>query len=301
MTKVDAARALDEALDDVDWREFPGGTMRDMFHAPSGRLSRVRIPAASGASGAPRVVLVPGVAGSKEDFVLLFPLLAAAGFRVESFDLAGHWESEDAGPEHLDPPRERYDNQLFLDDLVAILEDDPVPAHVLGYSFAGIVAQQALVERPGLFRSLTLMSAPPTAGQVFRTVKRIGPLSDMAPQRAAGLILWGLRYNLNRMPEHRIAFVRERMLRTRRESVNDIVALMMSAPDLADQVAAAPIPKLVAVGERDMWPLDQHAEYAERIGARLAVYPTGHNPCEKTPHQLTGDLVDLFRSAEHRE
>ncbi len=168
---------------------------------------RVRL----GDPDAPRVVLVSGVAGSKEDFILLFPLFAAAGYRVESFDIAGHYGSVGAGPQNLDPPREHYDYPLFVDDLIAILEDGATPAHVLGYSFAGLVAELALVQRPDLFASLTLMAAPPATGQVFRGVKHIGPISDMPPHRAAGLILWGIRYNLNRTPPLRIAFVRERM------------------------------------------------------------------------------------------
>ena len=195
MTTIDDALQRDQAIGDLDWHVFPGGTERDEFRAPSGGLARVRL----GDHDAPRVVLVPGVAGSKEDFVLLFPLLAAAGYRVESYDIAGHYESVEAGPHHLDPPREQYDYALFVDDLIAILADGG-PAHVLGYSFAGLVTELALVERPDLFRSLTLMAAPPATGQVFRGVKHIGPISDMSPHRAAGLILWGIRYNLNRTP-----------------------------------------------------------------------------------------------------
>jgi alpha-beta hydrolase superfamily lysophospholipase len=45
-----------------------------------------------------RVVLVPGATGSKEDFRRVLPLLAAAGYRAESFDLAGQFESAGAGP-----------------------------------------------------------------------------------------------------------------------------------------------------------------------------------------------------------
>ena len=137
-------------------------------------------------------MLVSGVAGSKEDFVLLFPLFAAAGYRVEAFDLAGHYGSVGAGPANLRPPREHYDYPLFVDDLIAVLEDGGTPAHVLGYSFAGLLAELALVERPDLFASLTLMSAPPATGQVFRGVKHIGRRSpDMPPHRAAGLIPCG--------------------------------------------------------------------------------------------------------------
>lgn len=290
MTTIDPALARDLAISDVDWHAFPAGTVRDRFRAPSGALARVRL----GPPDGPRVVLVPGVAGSKEDFVLMFPLFAEAGFRVESYDLAGHYESVDAGPRHLHPPREHYTDDLFVGDLVAILEAGGKPAHVLGYSFAGLTVQQALAARPELFRSLTLMSAPPAVGQVFRGVKHIGPISDMPPHRAAGLILWGIRYNLNRTPPQRIAFVRERLEITGRACIDDVVALMMNAPDVVAQVRAAGIPKLIAVGESDLWPTAQHAEYAEAIGAELAVYPTGHAPCETAPHRLVRDMIRIF-------
>lgn len=290
MTTIDEALANDRAIPDIDWHAFPAGTERDVFAAPSGGLARARL----GDPDAPRVVLVPGVAGSKEDFVLMFPLLAAAGYRVESYDIAGHWESVDAGPQNLDPPSHHADHALHVDDLVAILEDGRTPAHVLGYSFAGLVVELALVARPELFASITLMSAPPATGQVFRGVKHIGPISDMPPHRAAGLILWGIRYNLNRTPPGRIAFVRERLGVTRRSSIDDIVGLMMTMPDVVDDVAAVGVPTLIAVGEQDLWPTAQHEAYARRIGARVAVYPTGHAPCETTPHQLVRDMLRLF-------
>lgn len=293
MTTIDDALERDQAITDPDWHTFPEGAVRDEFAAPSGQLARVRL----GEHDAPRVVLVPGVAGSKEDFVLLFPLFAAAGYRVESYDLAGHYESVDAGPQNLHPPRESFDYPLFVDDLVAILEDGG-PAHVLGYSFAGLVTELALVARPDLFRSLTLMSAPPATGQVFRGVKHIGPISDMSPHRAAGLILWGIRYNLNRTPPRRIAFVRERLGVTGRDCIDDVVGLMMTMPDIADEVAATGIPKLIAVGEQDLWPQEQHDAYAERIGARVATYPTGHAPCETAPHQLARDMLAMFAEAD---
>lgn len=294
MTLIDEEYELDRSIPDIDWRVFPEGTERDVFASPSGPLARVRL----GDVDAPRVVLVPGVAGSKEDFVLLFPLLAAAGYRVESYDISGHWESAAAGPANLDPPRDHYDHALYVDELVAILEDGGRPAHVLGYSFAGLVAELALVARPDLFLSLTLMSAPPATGQVFRGVKHIGPISDMPPHRAAGLILWGIRYNLNRTPPRRIAFVRDRLAVTGRSCIDDVVALMMTMPDVEADVAAVDVPKLIAVGEKDLWPESQHRAYAARIGATVATYPTGHAPCETAPHQLARDLVALFRSRE---
>lgn len=293
MTTIDDALQRDQVIPDIDWRTFPSGTVRDAVSAPSGPLARVAL----GDPSAQRVVLVSGFAGSKEDFLLMFPLLAAAGYRVESYDLAGHWESVAAGPHNLVPPREHFDYRLFIDDLIAVLEAGGTPAHVLGYSFGGILSELVLVERPDLFSSLTLMSSAPAVGQVFRGVRHIGPLSDMDPHKAAGLILWGIRYNLNRSPSQRISFVRDRMDVTRRDAIDDVVRLMMDTPDVLDAIAAIDIPKLVVVGDNDLWPTAQHVEYAARIGARIAVYPTGHAPCEATPHQVVRDMLALFAQA----
>ncbi|WP_350347039.1 alpha/beta fold hydrolase [Agromyces sp. G08B096] len=288
------AAALDRAIPDLDWRALPDGTDQDLFDAPSGPLARISFGPADGE----RVVLVPGATGSKEDFVLMLPLLAAAGYRVESFDLAGQYESYRAGPWRLDPPREHYDADLFLDDLLAVLDSGRTPAHVLGYSFAGTLAQRALVARPEAFASLTLLSSPPEPGQAFRGVKRIGPLSAFTtPHQGAALMLWGIRNNLNRVPPGRLAFVRERFALTRRDSVDDIIACMMATPDLRAEVAATPIPKLVAVGAHDLWPIELHQRSAQEIGARFAVYETGHSPCETAPHQLVRDLLEVFAAA----
>ena len=294
MTLTDDARERDAAIPDLDWRVFPAGTVRDQFDAPSGKLARVGL--GSGARG--RVVLFPGVTGSKEDFTLMLPLLAEAGYRVEAYDLAGQYESRDAGPENLDPPRTRYDYPLFIEDLTAVLENG-ANAHVLGYSFAGLVSQLIVAERPELFATLTLLSTPPATGQVFRGVKRIGRFSSLAgPRSGASLLLWGIRNNLNRVPPQRIAFVRARFALTRRESVDDIVGLMMRMPDVADAVRAASVPTLVATGAHDLWPTEQYVAYARRIGAQVAVYETGHSPCETAPHQLVRDMLAMFAEVD---
>jgi len=287
----------DRSLGDVDWHVFPPDAVRDAVAAPSGSLARVSLGPADG----PRVLLVPGVTGSKEDFVLVMPLLAAAGYRVESYDLAGQYESAAAGPENLVPPRRHYDYPLFVDDMIAVLETGSAPVHVLGYSFAGLVAQLALVARPDLFATLALVTCPPATGQVFRGVKRIGRLSDAAgPRAGAGLMLWGIRNNLNRVPPGRLRFVRERFALTRRSSVTDIVGLMMTMPDVTAAVAGLDLPKLVATGTHDLWPESEYRAYASRIGARAVVYDTGHSPSETVPHQLSRDLRHLYESASGR-
>jgi pimeloyl-ACP methyl ester carboxylesterase len=282
----DEAARLDEAIPDLHWTVIPAGAERGWVDAPSGRLATLSM----GEPGHPRVLLVPGVTGSKEDFVLMLPLLAAAGYRAESYDMAGQYESGAAGP-----ATGHYTHELFVDDLLFVLGD--TPAHVLGYSFAGTVAQLAYAARPDLFLSFTLLSAPPQPGQGFRGVKRLGRFTGLTTGRiGAALMIWGVRRNFTHVPPGRLEFVRARFAQTRRSSVADIISLMKRAPDLRGVLAGAGIPKLVAVGEHDLWPLALHAEFAESIGARLAVYRTGHSPCETAPHQLVRDLLALYES-----
>lgn len=287
----DAAR-LDASLPDIDWSVPPTGTVFSRFRAPSGELAVVSL----GDPRDPRAVLVPGATGSKEDFFLLAPLLVAAGYYVQSYDLAGQYESAGAGP----APGERYSYELLVADFLAFLRDGP-PAHVLGYSFAGILAQLALVEHPELFRTLTLLTSPPEPGQAFRGVRTIGWLSwFLGGRQGAGLMIWGIVTNKNRVPPNRLAFVRSRFALTRRSSVDDMVGLMKRVPDVREGVAASGIPVLVAIGDHDLWPTHLHAANAEALDARLAVYRTGHSPCETAPHQLARDMIALFRAAESR-
>lgn len=287
----DEAAQRDLHLPDIDWSRTPVGFVRDRIAVPSGHLASV----AYGTAGAPRAVLVPGATGSKEDFVLMMPLLASAGYRVESFDLAGQYESAGAGPEHLIPPGRRYDYELFVDDLICILETGSTPVHVLGYSFAAIVVQLAFVRRPELFASVTLLSCPPLPGRSFRGIKRVGWLAQLAPRAlAATVMIWGVRRNLNGVPPGRLRFARDRLHVTRRSSVTDIMGLLGSIPDVTQALSASAIPKLVAVGEHDLWPLSRHAAFARSLNATFTVYRTGHNPCESSPHQLTRDLLTLY-------
>ena len=286
---ADEAERLDRALEDRDWTIPAPGSVASRFASPSGSLAVVSL----GDPAHPRVVLVPGVSGSKEDFVLMLPVLAEAGYFVQAFDMAGQFESGAAGP----APGRRYDYDLFADDLIAFLENG-APAHLLGYSFAGTIAQLALVRRPDLVRSLTLLATPPEPGNGFRGVRGLGPFTFLAGGRVgAALMTWGIRTNKNPVPPLRLDFVRMRFEHTSRRSMEDIIRLMKRAPDLRAAVAASPVPKLVAVGSHDLWPTGLHAALADRIGARLVVYPTGHSPCETAPHQLARDMIRLFDAA----
>lgn len=281
------ARELDAALGDVDWTVPARGSAASRFAAPSGDLAVV----SAGDPAHPRVVLVPGVTGSKEDFVLMLPLLAEAGYFVQSIDLAGQYESHAAGASGP------YTNELFVDDLVAFLEAGS-PAHLLGYSFGGIVSQIVMAQRPELVRSLALLTTPPAVGNVFSSMKVVGPVAHRANGRVgAALLLWGVRWNLNRIPPKRLEFVRARFAYTNRRSVDEIIGLMMNAPDVRAELLGLPAPKLIAASTHDLWPVEAYEGFAGDIGAQLRMYDTGHSPCETTPHELVLDMLELYARA----
>jgi pimeloyl-ACP methyl ester carboxylesterase len=286
---------LDRRLPAIDWAQWPRNAVRDRIQVPSGSLARVTM----GPPGGRRVVLVPGATGSKEDFRRVMPLLAEAGYRAESFDLAGQFESAGAGPERLAPPKDRYDLELFVDDLLTVLKDGEEPAHLLGYSFAGTVAAVAAARRSEAVATLTLLSTPPLSGRSLRGMRWVGPLARHAsPPVSAAVLLWGIRLNLAGGGRMRHDFMRARLRHTRLDSVRDIMTLMTDTPDVSDMLRSASIPTLLAIGRRDLWPVRQHRAFAETIGARLAVYRAGHGPCETAPHQLTADMLRLFAQAD---
>lgn len=288
---VDDAARRDSTLPDFDWAVLPEGVVRGDFAAPSGTLATI----STGDPGKPRVLLIPGATGSKEDFILMLPELAAAGYFVLSCDIAGQYESAQAGPENLVPPRRRYDYELFRDDLLAMLDAEDGAVHVVGYSFAAIVAQLAFAQRPEKFRSLTLISCPPEPGQSFRGLRLAGWFSGWVNNRVGtAVMIWGIRRNVARVAPKRLRFVRSRFAFTRRSSVIDIIGLMKHTPDLRRVLAAATLPKLVAVGEKDLWPLALHRHFAQSINARIAVYRGGHSPSETSPYQISRDLIALF-------
>jgi pimeloyl-ACP methyl ester carboxylesterase len=286
----EAAR-LDRAIGPIDWSEWPPETERWTIDAPSGPLAAVGMGPVDGV----RILLVPGMSGSKEDFVLMMPLMAASGYRVEAFDMAGQYESYAAGPENLRPPGAHYTLELFVDDLLAVLRSAATPVHVLGYSFAGTVGAQAAIIHPELFASLTLLSAPPLHGQALRGFKVLGPISPVVPGRAVGRpFIAALRHNVHHAPEDRARFVTARFDLTRADSIGDMLALMKRTPDLDAQLRATGIPLLIVAGTDDVWRDGLHGEYARRVGARLVLLDSGHSPCETAPNQVTRAMLELI-------
>lgn len=279
-----------EEICGFDWVTLPAAARLGTFDAPSGVLAT----AEWGPDDGIPVLALPGVTGSKEDFALVGPLLARSGYHVVAVDLAGQYQSHAAGPR----PGGRFDLALHLADAEALL-DVHGPAHVVGYSFAGEVATQLVVRRREWVRSLTLVSAPPVAGNALAKVRIIGPLGRVVRARgAAALMTWGVRWNLNRATAARYRLVNHRLRFTRTESVVDAMAAMMHVPDVEDKLLVSGVPMLVTAGHGDLWTAARHEAFAQRIGAQVRIYDTGHSPMETTPREMAADLVEFLAAAD---
>jgi pimeloyl-ACP methyl ester carboxylesterase len=279
-----------EQVREFDWVTLSEDARLGTFDAPSGTLASAEWGPAEGTP----VLALPGVTGSKEDFALVAPLLARAGYRVLAVDLAGQYQSHEAGPQ----PGGRFDLALHLADAEALL-DAFGPAHVIGCSFAGEVAAQLVLRRPDWFRSLTFVSAPPLAGNALSKVKIIGPLALVLGGRgAAGLMTWGLRWNINRTSGARYRLVMHRLRFTRKESVADAMTALMHVPDIEDKLLVSGLPTLVTAGHGDLWTAARHQAFGERIGAQVRIYASGHSPMETEPREVAADLLAFLASAD---
>ena len=87
--------------------------------------------------GSTPLVLIHGLGSSADDWFLQLPAFAPHYLCV-AVDLRGHGLS--------DKPAGRYSVGLFAADVAALLRElDLVPAHILGLSLGGMVAQQLAI------------------------------------------------------------------------------------------------------------------------------------------------------------
>jgi pimeloyl-ACP methyl ester carboxylesterase len=102
-----------------------------------------------GATGRP-LVLLHGLGGSQDDWPLQLPFFSPR-YRVICVDLRGHGRSPK-------PPGLYRMSQFAADLALLLMRLEAHPAHVLGLSLGGAVAQQLAVDHPDLVRSLVLVN-----------------------------------------------------------------------------------------------------------------------------------------------
>ncbi|MER8183591.1 alpha/beta fold hydrolase [Kitasatospora sp. NPDC094015] len=246
-------------------------------------------------------LLVPGFTGSKEDFIALLEPLAAAGHRVVAVDQRGQYET--GGP--ADPAAYAVaelgrDVRALAEALTETLTDGG-PLHLLGHSFGGQVAREAVLaaEGPLPWASLTLLSTGPgpiDPAEAARTKLLVDALVTMELEP-----IWQVMQQMEKAPAEPLAapvaeFLHRRWLANVPQALSTMGSHLVSAPDRVGELAEVRLPKLVVSGVQDYaWPVEEQARMAERLGARLVVVEgAGHSPNAEQPAATAAALAAFW-------
>jgi len=269
--------------------------MRTEFALSSGSVAALDNGATDAGSA---VLLVPGYTGSKEDFQPLLRPLADAGLRAVAIDQRGQYQSAWARTEA------GYQVSALAADLIELAEllgKDFEVLHLLGHSFGGLVARDAVLSRPELFADLVLMSSGPAAIEGNRRAL----LDSGEPVLASGGMrqLWDhIEQQAQADPRYLApapalrAFLYERFLATDPVGLRVMGSALRELPDRTDQLAALAMPILVLYGEHDdAWPPAVQAEMAGRLNATLAVIAdAAHSPAVENSARTVSALLEFW-------
>lgn len=281
--------------------DLPDRARRTTVSCARGTFAALEAFPASGACELGTALLVPGYTGSKEDFIAVLGQLAAAGRRVVAIDMRGQYQTP--GPD--DPAA--YDPAELGADIAAVA-GATAAVHLLGHSFGGLVAREAVLGGYGP-ASLTLLSSGPAAlpGDRAGQLRAMLGFLDGTPARELGRKIEQLwRTTLEpqaieagvRPPV--IEFLKERTLANNPVGMVTMAARLLAAQDATEALARREIPTQVVYGESDnAWPPALQEDMATRLGAqRLCIPGAAHNPNVEAPATTAHALTKFWNAAE---
>ncbi|HLA80565.1 MAG TPA: alpha/beta hydrolase [Thermoleophilia bacterium] len=206
----------------------------------------------------------------------------APGFRVLRVDLRGHGRSA--------IPLPPYTLKGFAADVHSLLNQLRLaPAHVIGLSLGGMVAQMLVLEYPSDVRSLVLADTTSTlAPEARRTMIERGEAATRGGMASVIESTLGRWFTPGFMGCEIVARCRERLLA---DDVQSWAATWraISELDTEPRLREIRVPSLVIIGEVDLSvPVSRARVMADLIpGARLVVLPGA-------PHMAPLERPDLF-------
>ena len=233
------------------------------------------------------ILLIPGWTGSKEDFIPIMPLLAAAGYDVDAYDQPGQYQSE---------PASDYSLERFAREALWLSSIAGGKSHILGHSFGGLVAQQAAVLDPSQVASLSLLCTGP--GALGETPGRppLAPLVEALGVMTLAQIRAKLPRDLS-LPPDIADFLDKRFTSNAPASLRAMTQLLIDAPDIIDEVAATGLPFWVGRGAGDdAWPHDVQAAMAKRLDTDMHVIDdAAHSPAVENPQGLVDAWIPFLK------
>ncbi len=274
--------------------DLPDGVRAERLPTTRGPLAVLR---ADGTGGSP-VLLVPGLTGSKEDFIAVLGPITEAGHAAVAYDQRGQFESP--GPD--DPSA--YDVAALAEDLLEVVAATGRPVHLVGHSFGGLVARAAAIADPDALLSLTLLDSGPAAiphpsASNLQLLAQVLPGLDLPTIWVAKRQLEAPQ-ELTPPPPDVEEWMRGRFLANNPFCLKRIAEQLLDNADRTDELAAAGVPMLVAYGETDdAWPPATQAAMAARLGAGTAVIVGGgHSPAADRPEATAVALLEFWAKVD---
>ena len=233
------------------------------------------------------VVLVHGWTGSKEDFNLIGPLLADAGYRVLTFDNRGQHESAHSKRE------DAYQIHSLARDVIDIAHhygfEKP---HLLGHSMGGLVAQRASLDAPNYWSSLTLFCTGP-----HYSLKKTELETLLHLMKTMTMAEFWISYKeeMDKLSP-RIELFKKRWHASDPRSLTDTSRLLLDTQSVITELLATKIPAHVIYGENDdAWPLAMQDQMAKDLSApRTIIKDAGHCPNEDQPEETVKVLTNFW-------
>ncbi|MEV4102907.1 alpha/beta hydrolase [Nonomuraea sp. NPDC049649] len=277
---------------------LPSGVTPCKIDTTRGTFAALDAVPASGVVERWPAILVPGLTGSKEDFIAVLETLALSGRRVVAVDLRGQYETP--GP---DDPAAYTCEALGADvDALAQRIGDGEPVHLVGHSFGGLVAREAAIDGRTKFATFTLMGSGP-AGITGKRAEHARWLARTVPESGLEHV-WHAGFEPEalaaRVPDDILTFLRQRLLATSPAGLAQMAREVVSAPDRTDELRQVGVPTFVLYGEHDDgWPAETQQEMAAALGADCLVVPgAAHSPAVEAPETTAAALVRFWSTAE---
>ena len=232
------------------------------------------------------ILLIHGFTGSKEDFSEVAPLIASSGFRVLTFDNRGQHESS------YTKRSDGYSMASLGRDVVEISQIFRLQKpHLLGHSFGGLIAQQAVLESPEIWSTLTLMCSGPGGRSGWLDDPQFRNLNNETKEE-----IWTKVLEQDRLGNAKFELWKKRWLASDADSTMIYRDHLLQQPSLIKVIAKFGIKSHVIYGENDdAWPLEDQNEMARTLQAKLTILPNcGHCPNEDNPSLLAGELVRFW-------
>jgi 3-oxoadipate enol-lactonase len=269
-------------VDDFDMTQIPALQSASDIHS-------VR----TGKRGAPLVVLVHAVGIDLTYWGDQIEMLRTA-YDVVAYDLPGHGGSA--------RPAKGFGFADAVATLTGVITDaDAGPAHIVGLSVGGMIAQNFALARPDLVRSLVLVDTTSTFPDTVRTAllerARLTRAQGMGAILKQTLERWFTEDFIQRRPD-----VIDRVTRTLLADDPEIHAgmwEMIATLDTAPRLASLDRPTLMVVGEHDpSTPVAASRAMAERIpGAVLHIVPDASHLAPLEQPSLVNEILQGFLAA----